>query len=136
MPRRTMLRVRRLASTVLAVALASAALVFVTDPPHVAVAATGDECPAVPIWVNTWNGTTGVLAQYSPTGTALSSVPVAAAYGDIGLSTDGTRLFGASFTDSLTYPILYELDPATGSVIDSIPLDSGHITTMTPTARV
>ena len=135
MPRRMMLRVRRLASTVLAVALASAALVFVTDPPHVAVAATGDECPAVPIWVNTWNGTTGVLAQYSPTGTALSSVPVAAAYGDIGLSTDGTRLFGASFTDSLTYPILYELDPATGSVIDSIPLDSGHIT-MTPTARV
>jgi len=70
-------------------------------------------CPPTNIWVNT--GTIpGVLQEYSPTGTLVSSHPTGLFY-DIAFSSDGKTLYG------INVGTMSVIDPATGATLSTIP---------------
>ncbi|WGM22906.1 SpaA isopeptide-forming pilin-related protein (plasmid) [Paenarthrobacter sp. OM7] len=79
----------------------------------------GMTCPTVPVWANT-GGAAPRLIQYSSTGTQVSSVPLAQAYGDIAFSNDGATLYGINFQNAAFTPYINTINPTTGAQTNSV----------------
>jgi len=101
-----------------------------TSPPAAAQA-----CGFVPIYTNTGSGVTDVpsnaehLQSWSPTGTLLSTVPLANNYGDIALDPTGSVLYAIGFSFNEPYARrLYRIDPATGAELSFVSLTGDIVT--------
>lgn len=76
-----------------------------TAPVRIAAApASAGACAPVSIYVNTpaGGGASARVFAYSPSGSAVSSLPVPSDYGDIAFDGDGTALYGIRFTGPAT----------------------------------
>ena len=101
-----------------------------TSPPAAAQA-----CGFVPIYTNTGSGVTDAagsaeqLQTWSPTGTLLSTVPLANNYGDIAINPTGSVLYAIGFSFDEPYARrLYRIDPATGAELSFVPLTGDIVT--------
>jgi len=101
-----------------------------TSPPAAAQA-----CGFVPIYTNTGSGVTDAvgsaeqLQTWSPTGTLLSTVPLANNYGDIAIDPTGSVLYAIGFSFDEPYARrLYRIDPATGAELSFVSLTGDIVT--------
>ncbi|UOV03191.1 isopeptide-forming domain-containing fimbrial protein [Pseudoxanthomonas mexicana] len=101
-----------------------------TSPP-----AGAQACGFAPIYTNTGSGVTDVptnaeqLQSWSPTGTLLSTVPLANNYGDIALDPTGSVLYAIGFSFNEPYARrLYRIDPATGAELSFVSLTGDIVT--------
>jgi uncharacterized repeat protein (TIGR01451 family)/fimbrial isopeptide formation D2 family protein len=101
-----------------------------TSPP-----ARAQACGFAPIYTNTGSGVTDVptnaeqLQSWSPTGTLLSTVPLANNYGDIALDPTGSVLYAIGFSFNEPYARrLYRIDPATGAELSFVSLTGDIVT--------
>ncbi|QNN78431.1 DUF11 domain-containing protein [Pseudoxanthomonas mexicana] len=101
-----------------------------TSPPAAAQA-----CGFAPIYTNTGSGVTDVpsnaeqLQSWSPTGTLLSTVPLANNYGDIALDPTGSVLYAIGFSFNEPYARrLYRIDPVTGAELSFVSLTGDIVT--------
>ena len=123
---RKLRRVGRLQGLLMLLGLAA----LCTAPPAAAQA-----CGFVPIYTNTGSGVTDAagsaeqLQTWSPTGTLLSTVPLANNYGDIAINPTGSVLYAIGFSFDEPYARrLYRIDPATGAELSFVPLTGDIVT--------
>ena len=110
-------RLRSGVAAVLSTLLGASGLVAVSVAITAAPATAAVVCPAENIFLNT--ATPNTLREVSPSGSVVSTVNLNQTYGDIGFSSDGTRLYGVVLGLNPT-PMLYEIDRATGAELSSV----------------